>query len=32
MAHDPQSLGDGYIFPYAAERTTREAEASKVGR
>jgi hypothetical protein len=27
-----QNLADGYILPYAAERTIREAEASSVGR
>lgn len=27
-----QNLADGYILPYAAERTIRQAEASSVGR
>ncbi|HJN44181.1 MAG TPA: alpha/beta hydrolase domain-containing protein [Vicinamibacterales bacterium] len=27
-----RNLADGYILPYAAEQTIREAEASKVGR
>ena len=27
-----QNLADGYILPYAAERTIREAEASNIGR
>ncbi len=27
-----QNLADGYILPYAAERTIREAEASSLGR
>ncbi len=27
-----QNLADGYILPYAAARTIREAEASSIGR